>query len=177
MTPRLCAGVLLLSLVSSPASAEVVAAAPHGFALKYVATIAAPPGIVYRAVANVARWWDPAHSFTGQAANLSLEPRAGGCFCERLPAGSVEHMRVVHADEPRRLLLHGTPGPLASMAVTGAMEWVMTAAEGGGTHLEVTYNAGGYAPEGLASLAPVVDGVFAGQVARLRRFVETGRPE
>ena len=83
-------------------------------------------------------------------------------------------MLVIHADAPRRLILQGGPGPLASLGVAGAMEWVLTD-RGGNTRLEVTYNAGGYMPGGLAQLAPTVDAVFAGQLARLKRFVETGR--
>lgn len=154
----------------------MVDAAANGFALKFTHDIAASPEVVYRSLTDIARWWDPSHTFSGQAASLSLDARPGGCFCEKLPGGGVQHMVVIHADAPRRLILQGGPGPLASMGVAGAMEWVLTA-RNGGTHLEVTYNAGGYAPGGLAPLAPVVDGVFAGQIARLTRVAETGRPE
>jgi uncharacterized protein YndB with AHSA1/START domain len=173
---RRCLTVALLVAIAAPASAEVLDAAPNGFALKFVHDIGAPPAIVYRAITMVAKWWDPAHSFSGEPGSLSLDARAGGCFCERLPAGSVQHMLVVHADAPRRLILQGGPGPLASLGVAGAMEWVLTE-RAGSTHLKVTYNAGGYMPGGLAQLAPVVDGVFASQLARLKRFVEDGRPD
>ena len=37
--------------------------------------------------------------------------------------------------------------------------------------------AGGYAPGGLDALAPVVDMVLGTQVARLKRPIDTGRPE
>jgi uncharacterized protein YndB with AHSA1/START domain len=162
--------------LAAPAGAEVVDSAPNGFALKYVNDISRPPAAVYRAIVDIARWWDASHSFSGQAANLSLDARAGGCFCERLPGGSVQHMVVIHADAPRTLILQGGPGPLASLGVAGAMEWKLTE-RNGGTHLEVTYNAGGYVTGGFAQLAPVVDGVFALQVRRLKTFAETGRPE
>jgi hypothetical protein len=40
--------------------------------------------------------------FSRDAANLSTELRAGGCFCERLKDGrSVQHLQVVYA-APRK---------------------------------------------------------------------------
>ena len=176
MTKYLAAVLVLAGVAVAPLSADVVDAQPNGFALKYVHDISRSPDAVFRAIIDVARWWDRSHSFSGQAANLSLDPRAGGCFCERLTGGSVQHMVVLHLDAPRTLLLQGGPGPLASLGVAGAMEWSLAARQGG-THLEVTYNAGGYMPGGLAQLAPVVDGVFALQVKRLKTYAETGRPE
>jgi hypothetical protein len=35
---------------------------------------------------------------------------------------------------------------------------------------------GGYAPKGLADLAPVVDGVLTEQLRRLKNFVVHGKP-
>ncbi len=168
--------VLLLVALATPASAEVVDAQANGFSLKYVYDIARPREAVYRAIADVSRWWDAAHSYSGQAGNLSLDPRPGGCFCERLPGGGVQHLLVIHANAPGQLTLQGGLGPLASLGVAGAMQWTLTE-RAGGTHLEVTYNVGGFMPGGLAPLAPLVDQVMALQVKRFKTFVETGRPE
>lgn len=168
--------LLLLALSVAPASAEVVDAQPTGFALKYAYDIAKPREVVYRAIAELPRWWDAAHSYSGQAASLSLDARPGGCFCETLPGGGVQHMVVIHANAPGQLSLNGGLGPLAALGVTGALQWTLTE-RSGGTHLEVTYNVGGFMPGGLASLARVVDQVIALQVKRFTTFVETGRPE
>lgn len=173
---RTLAGTLLLFALSTPAAAEVVDAQANGFALKYVYDIARPREAVYRAIADVSHWWDASHSYSGQAGNLSLEARPGGCFCERLPAGGVQHMLVIHANAPGQLTLQGGLGPLASLGVAGAMQWTLTERPGG-THLEVTYNVGGFMPGGLAPLAPLVDQVVALQLRRFKTFVETGRPE
>ena len=173
---RTLAGTLLLFALSTPAAAEVVDAQANGFALKYVYDIARPREAVYRAIADVSHWWDASHSYSGQAGNLSLEARPGGCFCERLPAGGVQHMLVIHANAPGNLSLQGGLGPLASLGVAGAMQWTLTERTGG-THLEVTYNVGGFMPGGLAPLAPLVDQVVALQLTRFKTFVETGRPE
>ncbi len=65
--------------MSTPAAAEVVDAQANGLSLKYVYDIARPREAVYRAIADVSRWWDAAHSCSGQASNLSLDARPGGC--------------------------------------------------------------------------------------------------
>ena len=85
-------------------------------------------------------------------------------------------MLVIHANAPGNLSLQGGLGPLASLGVAGAMQWTLTERTGG-THLEVTYNVGGFMPGGLAPLAPLVDQVVALQLTRFKTFVETGRPE
>ena len=56
------------------------------------------------------------------------------------------------------------------------MTWKLTESAGG-TSFEWSYTAGGYMPGGLAAIAPAVDAVLADQLQRLKRFVETGRPE
>jgi len=84
--------------IAGPAVAEVKSVAPSGFEVASTATIAAPPDRVYSALGDIAHWWSPSHTFSRDAANLSIELRAGGCFCERLKGGgSVQHMQVVYA--------------------------------------------------------------------------------
>ena len=56
------------------------------------------------------------------------------------------------------------------------MIWKLTESAGG-TQVEWTYTVGGYMPGGLAAIAPAVDAVLAGQLQRLKQFIETGRPE
>lgn len=173
IVPRALCAVLL---TAPAAHADVVDVASNGFSVKILTEIAAPAPTVYAALPQVASWWDPAHTWSGDAKNLSLDTRAGGCFCERLPNGSVQHMTLVYADGRSTFRLIGGLGPLQSMAVTGALTFV-TRDNAGRTVLELTYNVGGYAQGGLAPLAAVVDGVLAGQMKRLKSFVETGRAQ
>src|SRR3546814_10432451 len=82
---------------------------------------------IYRLLSQPGRWWNGAHSYSGSAANLRLEPVAGGCFCEALPGeegrvGSVEHARVIHAAPDRQLRLSGALGPLPAEAGTGTLK-------------------------------------------------------
>ena len=79
---------------------------------------------VYRELGQGRRWWDPAHTWSGSARNLKLEPKAGGCFCEKLAdGGSVQHGRVIFAQPGKLLRLEGALGPLQDMAVTGVLSF------------------------------------------------------
>ena len=180
MKTVLRAGIVMAAaaaLTAPAAHAEVADSAPGGFTVSTAATIAAAPQTVYRRVVeDVGRWWSPEHTFSGKASNLFIEGRPGGCFCERLPAaGGVRHMVVVFADPPKTLRMDGALGPLQALAVTGAMTWTFTP-KGAGTEVSLVYTVGGYRPGGLAALAPGVNAVLEEQLARLKRFVETGRP-
>ena len=159
------------------AGAEVVDATAQGFAVRNVAQIAAHPSRVYNAAVDlVGRWWNPAHSFSKNPANLTLEARPGGCLCERLANGVAVHLTVVYFAAQQEIRFTGALGPLQQAGVAGSMIWKLTDVAGG-TQFEWTYAAGGYMPGGLAAIAPAVDGVLADQLQRLKRFVETGRAE
>jgi uncharacterized protein YndB with AHSA1/START domain len=175
--PRLFALGVLCAGLAAPVGADVVDAAANGFSIRVTTEIDAPSADVFRALTDqLGKWWDPAHSYSGNAANFTIDARAGGCFCEKLPTGGVQHMIVTHVEVPRTLVMQGALGPMATLGVSGAMGWTLDE-HAGRTQLQVTYNIGGYMPGGLAPLAPAVDGVLAGQVKRLKRYVETGRPE
>lgn len=169
--------VIALLAGAVPAGAEVVDSTPHGFAVRNVSQIAAHPSRVYNAAVDlVGRWWNPAHSFSKNAANLTLDARPGGCLCERLANGSAAHLTVVYFVAQQEMRFTGALGPLQHSGVAGSMIWKLTEAAGG-TQFEWSYTVGGYMPGGLAAIAPAVDAVLAGQLQRLKRFVETGRPE
>lgn len=113
---------LLAGLVSAgSAGAEVTGVAPHGFGSAHVVQVAAPPERVWNALLQPARWWDPSHTYSGEAARLRLEPRAGGCFCETLANGKVRHLTVSDVRRPERLVLTGGLGPLGPVGVAGSM--------------------------------------------------------
>ena len=169
--------VLLSLLAASPAGAAVVDAQPGGFQVQVSAVIAAPPDKVYAALIQPARWWSSEHTFSADARNITLDPRAGGCWCEALPnGGSVEHMSVVYADPGKALRVRGGLGPLQGLGVEGALTWAIKPAPGGGSQVSQTYVVGGYAPGGLGALAGPVDAVLGEQFARLKTYAETGKP-
>jgi uncharacterized protein YndB with AHSA1/START domain len=169
----------LLSLLFcvAHANAAVTASGPSGFVSEHELTIAAPRQRVFHALtAEVQRWWDAAHSYSGDAASFALDATAGGCFCERWNGGSVVHMTVVFVEPDRQLRMLGGLGPLQAMAVSGSMTFTLDDDGGGGTRLHYRYAVGGWAPAGLQALAGPVDQVQLGQLLRLQRYVETGSP-
>jgi uncharacterized protein YndB with AHSA1/START domain len=138
--------------------------------------IGAPAARVYDAlVGQVGTWWNPQHTYSGDSKNLSIDPRPGGCFCERLPSGGVEYMRVVYIRPNEMVRLTGGLGPLQASGVSGSMTWRLSAAEIG-TKLELIYSVGGFVVGGFDSIAPAVERVLGEQADRLKRLVETGTP-
>jgi len=94
---------------------------------------------------------------------------AGGCFCEVDGEKSALHMIVSYVDPGKEMRMLGGLGPLAGLALHGAMSWRFEPLGSGGTRIIHTYRVAGYLPDGLDSLAPVVDAVQTNQVARLAR--------
>ena len=165
---------LALAAGASAADAAVVHTSPFGFELKQLIHISAPPDKVYAALIKPALWWSPAHTFSGDPTHLTLDARAGGCFCEALPdGGSVAHLTVAMAAPSERLLMRGAMGPFMGRGVDGALQIALTPA-GGGTDLTLTNNLGGYLPEGFEAWAGKADAMLAEQMSRLKRYVETG---
>jgi uncharacterized protein YndB with AHSA1/START domain len=168
-------GVVFLLLAPRWAMPAVVDASAGGFTVRTTLAIRAAPEDVYRRlVRDVGDWWDPSHTLSGNAHNLSIEEKAAGCFCEKLPdGGGVRHMEVVYFAPGKALRLSGALGPLQPMAAAGSMTIQLSAAEDG-TKLEVTYAVTGYLPAGMNSWAAPVDGVIEEQFTRLKKYVETG---
>lgn len=159
-------------LATAPASAEVVKVEGSTFVVEHKLAVAAAPDAVWRVLSEPSRWWSKAHSWSGEAANLSMAMRPGGCFCETLPdGGGAEHARVIHVAPDRLLRLSGALGPLQQGAVTGTLSFEMTR-EGQGTALVVRYVVSGYTGMDTAKLAPLVDGVIGEQAAGLKRAAE-----
>src|SRR5271169_2213683 len=119
----LVAGVFLAAELAWPvvASAEVVAVSGNGFTVRETAEIAATPDKVYEALVRPQDWWSSDHTFSGSAANLSLDANAGGCFCETVPnSGTVKHQEVVLAAPGKTLVMRGALGPLQATGTIDA---------------------------------------------------------
>lgn len=171
-------GALLAAGAALPCFGEVAAASAGHFRVEVVQDTAASPERFYQAlVGEVGRWWHPDHTFTGNAANLSLDPVPGGCFCERFPAGGgARHLEVVFAKPGAVLRLTGGLGPLQGGALSGTLTFTVKPRDGGST-IEATYVVSGFHTPPLDQWAPAVDRVLALQVQRLARYLDTGSPE
>ena len=162
----------LVALISLPARAAVVDSCAAGFTVKYEVTIAAVPDTVYKRMLAITNWWDDSHTFSGKSANLVLQDKANGCFCERIPpGGSARHMNVINAEPGKIFRLSGALGPLQAYAVTGIMTFQFQQTDTG-TRLSMTYTVGGYVPSGISRFAPLVDQVLVQQLDRLKVYAE-----
>ena len=153
------------------AQAKIVAALPNGFDVGDSVEIAAPPAAVWATLIEPSRWWNPAHTWSGDAAHLSIDPRPGGCFCESLPDGGVQHLTVVFVQQGKLLRLHGALGPLQDEAAEGPLSFAL-APGGAGTVLKWSYRVGGYLRGGGEKWAPLVDEVLGEQIVRLKAVTE-----
>jgi hypothetical protein len=159
--------------IGGPASARVHEASPDSFVIHQSATVPANPREVWDLLVRPSEWWIKANSFSGDSANLSLHPRAGGCFCEILPdkaspnaapRGSVEHMRVVYAEDGRALRMVGALGPMQADAVTGVLTIVLKPGDGGTVILWEYAVSGHLRKEGMAAKT---DAMLADQIRSL----------
>jgi uncharacterized protein YndB with AHSA1/START domain len=165
-----------LMLAASPVSAAVQGAGGAGFHVQHAVRIAAPPAKVWEMVLSPGRWWNSEHSWSKNAANMTIQPVAGGCWCERWPGGSAEHMRVVHITPVTMVRMRGGLGPLTGMGLDGVLTWTLVGTVDGGTDVTLDYIVSGYSPRGFDGLSKAVDGVLAEQVNRLQMFLQTGSP-
>lgn len=166
-----------LSAFGVTARAEVRQAAADGFFVAFSDQVAAPPAKTYAAIVAMPAWWSGEHTWSGQASNLSLKAEAGGCFCERWPGGSAEHGRVVMALPDHLLRLDAALGPLQEFALKGILSFWVRGNDDGSTRVDVEYRVNGAAASGLDALAPQVDEMLGTQVARLKRYLDTGNPD
>jgi uncharacterized protein YndB with AHSA1/START domain len=165
--------VAALSLAASGlARADIKDVSPSGFTIENSQVVPVDAMTAWKAlVDDVGRWWPKDHTWWGDASKLSIQPRAGGCFCEIDGQRQASHMTVTFVDPGQTLRMVGGLGPLQGMGLSGALEWRFAPAEGG-TRITLYYRAGGYSPDDIGKFVPVVDreqGVQLGGLAEYLR--------
>lgn len=164
---------LITCLIVTGANADVLDAAPGGFTISHQVEISAARIDVYNAAVNhIGDWWSDDHTLSGDAGNMTIEPRVQGCFCEKLgEAGGVVHLTVTFVNPGIIIRLTGGLGPLGLMGVNGNMTWEFNDSEAG-TIVTLNYAVGGYMADGLDSIAEAVNDVLIEQMASLKSFAE-----
>ncbi|MEP5727381.1 MAG: SRPBCC family protein [Erythrobacter sp.] len=181
LTTRLMAlAVIAAATFAAPVHAEVTKKSDRGFITRDEVVVDANLKETWLALISPARWWNAAHTWSGDAANLSLTPQGGGCFCERIPEvdepgrftleGSVEHLRVVQAFPEKALRLTGGLGPLQSEPVNGVLTIVLSEVDEG-TRIVWEYNVGGSMRYEIDEISKAVDGVMSQQLAGLSKLL------
>ena len=167
---------LIVALIGAgTAQAEVIHADPHGFEVREQVQLVVPAAEAMAAFAKIPGWWSKDHTYSGDAANLSLDVRPGGCFCERFPktGGGIEHLRVTYLKPGEEMVMTGALGPLLGEAVFGVLR-VSVERIAGGSQLTLDYRAAGFANGGGNRFAPIVDEMLADQMTRFRTFAAAG---
>ena len=155
-------------LFATNAIADVMHSAEDGFEIKSSISVPATPEQAYRQFLKVNEWWSPEHTWWGSADALSIEPRAGGCFCETDGDKSVLHSTVAFVSPNREIRLLGGLGPLQQIGLQGVLTYKFIPESDNETRIVQIYRVSGYDPNGLKKLAVFVDQVQSLQLNRLK---------
>lgn len=161
-----------LLAVAAPASGEVVSRSADGFVLRFAVGVEAAPEDVVTAVSELPQWWDPAHTYTGDSANLSLAFEQGGCWCETLADGTVFQHALVTGITADRVRLNAALGPLHDKATKAELTFG-SEPENRGRLVTIDFVVEG---PGLGAMADGVNMVMDQAFDRLIHQIEYGEP-
>jgi uncharacterized protein YndB with AHSA1/START domain len=162
--------VAALSLSAAPAAAGIVSRTADSFTLRYAVGAEVSPDDIPVALEDLPKWWDAAHTYTGSAANLSLDLSPGGCWCERLADGTdFDHGRTVSV-APDRIVFDAPFGPLRGKATRAELAVTWPPATGGWTPTWTFVVEG----PGIGAMADGVDAVMGAGYQRWMTYLERG---
>lgn len=154
-------------LLLTPGShADVVESSTTHYVLSHESRSALSPAALWERLVQPASWWHPEHTYSGDAANLSLDLRPGGLWQEYWEGGAVAHGEVLMVIEGSTLRLNAPFGPL--QGVGAYTVWTISIeADGDGSVVRFAETATGPASAQLDELAPAVDYVKTEAIRRL----------
>ena len=161
---------LFLALLFLPGTsqARLESSGENHFVVKHEVVVPLDTIASYRLLGKPSRWWNSEHTWSGDAKNMSLQARAGGCFCEAWNGNSVMHAQVILAQPGSVLRLQGGFGPLQDMAVNAVLTYNLKK-QSDGTHVEMIYRVSGNDSHKLSSLSGIVDKVMGEQLEGFRK--------
>lgn len=153
-------------LACAAAHADIVESSDSHYVLRHEATSPLAPDALWARLVVPSSWWHPDHTYSGDAGNLALDPRAGGLWREAWEGGSVVHGSVLYVDEGRTLRLYAPFGPLQGLGVYTV--WTITISpEGDGSKVVFDEISTGAPSADLDELAKAVDFVKTEAITRL----------
>lgn len=160
----------VMALFAGPVSAEVVARAADSFTLRYAVGAEIAPGDIPGTLTDLPKWWDSAHTYSGSAANLSLDLTPGGCWCEKLADGTdFDHGRTVSV-EADRMVFHAPFGPMRGKTSRADLTVTWPAANRGWTPTWTMVVEG----PGIGAMAEAIDAVMGAGYQRWLHYLEYG---
>ncbi|MEJ6789337.1 hypothetical protein BrevBR_07270 [Brevundimonas sp. BR2-1] len=167
LRPLLAAAVLVLS--AAPATAEVVARTADSFTLRYAVGAEVAPEDIGPSLTDLPKWWDSAHTYSGSAANLSLDLTPGGCWCEKLADGTeFDHGRTVSV-APDGFVFSAPFGPLRGKTTKAELTVTWPGANRGWTPTWTMVVEG----PGTGAMADGVDAVMGAGYQRWLHYLES----
>lgn len=155
-----------------PTTADIQSADRHGFTLEFSAESSESASNLFAVLSGqIGQWWHPDHTWFGDPNAMSIEPVAGGCFCEHSAAGSAMHMTVGRIQAPTTLVLLGGLGPLQAAGLNGAMHWQIKEA-GDKRLITLRYTVHGFSENGIEHWAKPVNSVLGLQFRRFLAHAE-----
>jgi hypothetical protein len=167
MKMKCFASALAAFALAMPASPEVKAAAADGMNLQFKGEVPLRRDAAWKRLVAIGSWWSDAHTYSGKAAQMKINPVAGGCWCEKWSGNEIEHGRVILAQKNEVVRFAAGLGPLQDTGVNAA--FTITLADGatpGTTSVTWDYKVVGSSLTNLAPMAPLVDGVLQEQFNR-----------
>lgn len=158
--------------IAAPAAAEIVSRSPDGFVLRFAVGVETAPEDVVTAVSELPQWWGPAHTYTGESANLSLAFEEGGCWCETLADGTVFQHGVVTRIAADGVTMNAALGPLHEKATKAELTFG-SGPENRGRLVTIDFVVEG---PGLGAMADGVNAVMDQAFDRLIHQIEYGEP-
>jgi len=144
---------------------------PDGFLIEQRIIVKSDVDATWAALFEPKLWWSKAHTWSGSSDNLTIERKAGGCFCENWSGGGVEHARVLFLKDRDTLRMQGALGPMQSLAVNAVIEFKLTQGKDG-TQIDMTYRASGGSESMLDKIAAPADGMLTEQMAGLKKYLD-----
>ena len=123
----LSAAILVACMAMHTAGAEIVSASDTHFVLRHEATSPLAVEDLWDRLIDPASWWHPDHTYSGDAANLTLEPEVGGLWREDWDSGSVSHGKVLYIETAKSLRMEAPFGPLQGLGAYTI--WTITLTE------------------------------------------------
>ncbi|ACV26393.1 SRPBCC family protein [Kangiella koreensis] len=160
--------LFLLIFTTVIAKAEVSEVSEQHFTININTAIEAPIGEVYDQFIQIGDWWQDSHTWFGDASKMSIEPEAGGCFCERNNEQQALHMTISQINLGKSLHMTGGLGPLSSLAVNGYMTWSFEETDNKTTNLKLNYRVTGFVNQKTEDWAKAVNGVLQQQLENLK---------
>ncbi len=156
----------LAVLAPAAVQSEVLSASDTHFVISLEAGSALSVEALWQRLIHPDSWWSGEHSYSGDAANFTLEPRAGGLWREEWPGGSVAHGRVLLAQPNKLLRLEAPFGPLQGMGAYTVWTITLEDDEGGS---RVHFREVASAPPGsdMSTIAKAVNTVKTEAIERL----------